>query len=269
MTVRATANAPATDDERDTLLAPLSIMAANGVPMRTFVDVGAADGTFGLTVLDSVAPTLHVLNIDAQDTYTPSLQKIHALLGEPYRIAALAEREGKVRTTAPQHEYWLSTAYGGDREIPCITLDRVWAEANLPGPCFIKLDVEGGELAVLQGAERTLEECCGLLIECPARDASGPQFFDLYAHLAVRGFLLFDIVRRSYRGSDATLYQFYAAFIARRFDFRGTKPLRSSAQQAEVLAAVAERRRALVGEIAGLISSIKLKRALLAGASRD
>lgn len=246
---------------RDTLLAPIAIMANNSVPMKTFIDVGAADGTFGLTVLDGIAPGLHLLNIDAQETYAPSLQKIYALLGEPYRITALSDHVGMVNVGNPQHEYWLSTAFGGDRQIPCTTLDQVWRETHLPGPCFIKIDVEGGELAVLKGADETLKDCCGLLIESPVRDANGPQFRDLYNFLSARDFLLFDIVRLSHRGSDATLYQFYSVFIAKRFDFRAAKPLRSSAQQAEVLTAVTERRQALLAENTALIAGLKLKRA--------
>jgi FkbM family methyltransferase len=195
-----------TEFSRDTLLAPIIILAHNGVPLRTFIDVGAADGSFGLTVLDSVAPGLQLLNSDAQETYTPSLQKISALLGEPYRITALSDHVGEVKVSRPQHEYWLSTVYGGDHTLACTTLDRVWTDAKLPGPCFIKIDVEGGELSVLKGAEETLQDCCGLLIESPVRDANGPQFIDLYAFLAARGFLLFDMARMSHRGSDATLY---------------------------------------------------------------
>ena len=47
-------NEPAPQFGRDTLITPLIIMINNGVPVSTFIDVGAADGTFGLTVLDAV-----------------------------------------------------------------------------------------------------------------------------------------------------------------------------------------------------------------------
>jgi len=248
---------------RDSLLAPIVMMASNGIAIKTIVDVGSADGTFCLMVLDSFGPGLNLLNIDAQDTYEQSLQRIHALLGEPYRITALSDHDGVVRVRKPQHEYWLSTAFGGDHENPCTTLDAVWRGVKLPSPCFIKIDVEGGELSVLKGATETLKDCCGLLIECPVRDANGPQFLDIYAFLAARGFLLFDMVRRSYRGTDSTLYQFYAVFIAQQYDFRGKKPLRTSAQQTEVLETVTERRKALLADNAQLISSIKMKRAAL------
>jgi FkbM family methyltransferase len=253
---------------RDTLITPLIMMINNGVPVTTFIDVGAADGSFGLTVLDAVNPSLRLFNIDAQETYAPSLVRIEAMLGEPYRITAVADYDGELRVKKPQHEYWLSTAEhmnSGDATIPlpCRKLDSLCKESAIQGPCFIKLDVEGAEMGVLRGAEDTLWQTSGLLIESPVRAAPGPQFLEIYQFLAMRDFSLFDIVRMSHRGSDATLYQFYSVFIANRFDFRGKNPLRSKEQQAEVLAAVSERRAALKGETTQMIASIKLKRSMM------
>ena len=253
---------------RDTLITPLIIMVNNGVPISTFIDIGAADGTFGLTVLDAVNPSLHLLSIDAQETYAPSLARISTLLGEPYRITAVSEHDGTISVNRPQHEYWLSTAAHMNAssdtvQLPCQKLDTICGEVGVTGPYFIKLDVEGAEMGVLKGAEATLREACGLLIESPVRSAPGPQFFEIYQFLADRGFSLFDIVRMSHRGTDATLYQFYSVFIANRFDFRGKTPLRTKAQQAEVLAAVTDRREQLRVENTQLIATIKLKRTMI------
>jgi len=255
---------------RDTLITPMIIMVENGVPISTFVDVGAADGTFGLTVLDAIDPGIHLVNLDAQDIYEPSLRRITAMLGGHYFIGACGDHDGTVSVRKPGHEYWLSTAAhmgaGGTGDnmmtLPCRRLDNIMAETGAKGPIFIKLDVEGAEMDVLKGAENTLKDTCGLLIESPIRAASGPQFLEIYNFLATRDFSLFDIVRLSHRGSDATLYQFYSVFIANRFDFRGKNPLRSAAQQAEVVQAVTERRAALLDESTRLISSIKLKRVM-------
>lgn len=50
---------------RDTLIKPLIMLINNGVPVKIFIDVGVADGTFGLPVFDAVNPSLHLLNIGA------------------------------------------------------------------------------------------------------------------------------------------------------------------------------------------------------------
>jgi FkbM family methyltransferase len=44
-------------------------------------------------------------------------------------------------------------------EVPVTTLDALWREAGSPLVSALKIDVEGGELAVLQGAGGLLAEC--------------------------------------------------------------------------------------------------------------
>ena len=69
---------------RDTLITPLIIMVENGVPISTMIDVGAADGTFGLTVLDAINAGIHLINLDAQDVYEPNLRRIVVDLHDEY-----------------------------------------------------------------------------------------------------------------------------------------------------------------------------------------
>ena len=108
-----------------------------------------------------------------------------------------------IRVNRPQHEYWLSTAShmgtDGSMELQCHKLYTICADVDMKGPAFIKLDVEGAEMDVLRGAEATLRDTAGLLIESQVRTLPGPQFLEIYQFLAARGLSLFDIVRLSHR----------------------------------------------------------------------
>jgi hypothetical protein len=79
---------------RDILITPMIIMVENGVPITTFVDVGSADGTFGLTVLDAINAGIQIVNLDAQDVYEDSLRRIAAMIGGHYFIGAVGDHDG-------------------------------------------------------------------------------------------------------------------------------------------------------------------------------
>jgi len=70
------------------------------------------------------------------------------------------------------------------------TLDSL----NLPRPDFIKLDVQGSELAVLSGAENALDGCFGLEIEVELLPIyfDQPLFGDLSRFLAEKDFVFID-----------------------------------------------------------------------------
>jgi FkbM family methyltransferase len=89
----------------------------------------------------------------------------------------------------------------------CQTIDKVLSTNS--SPCdFIKLDIQGGELAVLQGAESTLKQCLGLEIEIEFLRIyeDQPLFGDICAFLQARGIEFIDFVnlnrweRTAYRG---------------------------------------------------------------------
>jgi len=90
----------------------------------------------------------------------------------------------------------------GSSEVACRTLDDLLGG----NPCdFIKLDLEGGELAVLEGARATLESCLGLHIEVsflPIRDKQ-PLFGDVAKFLAGHGIEFIDFVTLLRWGRDS------------------------------------------------------------------
>jgi len=79
---------------------------------------------------------------------------------------------------------------GQSYEVRVETLDRFFASSPAPGPVrLIKCDVEGNELGVFRGAERTLTRDRPLLLfECEARHLSGHTMQDVFAHLEARGY---------------------------------------------------------------------------------
>jgi FkbM family methyltransferase len=83
----------------------------------------------------------------------------------------------------------------GSTEIECRTVDDLLASGGRQVE-FIKLDLEGGELAVLEGAPKTLETCIGLHVEVcfQALRENQPLFGDIARFLQQRGLEFTDFV---------------------------------------------------------------------------
>ena len=210
--------------QRDSLLTPFLIMLQGGVPFRTLIDIGCADGTYSLDFLKLIGAPATICNIDANGAYEPSLARIQSALGGHYRICAVSAFNGRINLTAGTHEYWTTVggATSGGNTVECRTLDSLCEELGLRGPYFVKMDIEGAELAAVLGAERTLADTAGLLLEANVYYGphSGGKFADVDAFLSARGFSLFDLVSMGHRPSDNALYQVYAAFLNTRYEFR-------------------------------------------------
>lgn len=70
------------------------------------------------------------------------------------------------------------------------TLDEIIQQEGLPLPDFIKLDVQGAELDVLNGASNSLRHAKALLLECPIYpyNVGAPSMEDYIEFLLQRGF---------------------------------------------------------------------------------
>jgi FkbM family methyltransferase len=92
----------------------------------------------------------------------------------------------------------------GSTEIKCRTVDDLLASTGKQVD-FIKLDLEGGELAVLEGAPRTLETCIGLHVEVcfQALRENQPLFGDIARFLHQRGLEFMDFVSLYRWGRDS------------------------------------------------------------------
>ncbi|HEX4956214.1 MAG TPA: FkbM family methyltransferase [Thermoanaerobaculia bacterium] len=123
---------------------------------------------------------------------------------------ALGDRAGAARIFLPGGDHgqaslmrhragsWLGAESIESSDTPLATLDGLVAAGSLPRPDFLKIDVEGGELAVIEGAIATLRDghptlCLEVFPEWTA--SFGYQPLDLLGRLSELGyrrFLLLD-----------------------------------------------------------------------------
>jgi FkbM family methyltransferase len=109
---------------------------------------------------------------------------------------------------------------GGDASgltVATVALDSLVA-AGRPPPALIKMDIEGAELAALQGAERLLREHRPVILLEAFDGAVGAAC----SHLAQRGYVLFNAERPT---DDMTSNNFLAVPASRAGEFAGWREL--------------------------------------------
>lgn len=171
----------------------------------TVLDVGANRGQFALVALERF-PSASVHSLEPLPRAFATLE---ALAREEPRLRVHRVAAGAEAATATLHvsgrddsssllpitERQVAFAPGsrerGRIDVDVRTLDEM-AGTTLLRPLVIKIDVQGGELEVLQGATRTLESTDALLIECSFVELYTGQALahEVIAHLAQRGFRL-------------------------------------------------------------------------------
>lgn len=136
-------------------------------PHTTYLDIGANIGLMSVPVLATL-PDVSVLSIEPSPANLPWLEKT-------LQSSAFRARWGLVRKAASDHcgheEFFSCSPSGGALDglkdtgrgkepvkvvVETTTVDQVWNEQGKPTVSCIKIDVEGAELSVLQGAWQCL-----------------------------------------------------------------------------------------------------------------
>lgn len=104
------------------------------------------------------------------------------------------------------------------------TLDAITAKTPFARPNFIKVDVQGYELEVLRGGERTLESAEAVLIELNLLQLheGAPLFHESAEFMGNHGFQVYDICSLIRRPYDGAVWQSDVMFI------RSSSPLIAS-----------------------------------------
>ena len=202
----------------------------NGFQPKLVIDVGAYVGDW-TRMCKRVFPNASILMIEPQAAALSGLQRmaakdhtvevVRALLGRQHgsNVPFYEAQSGSSVLTEWERESQQATA-----TIDMTTLDALTADTPFAAPDFLKLDVQGYELEILKGAERTLTSAEAVLMEVNFIDihSGAPLFHEVVSFMAEREFRLYDIGTFFRRPYDAALWQADVVFV------RFSSPLASS-----------------------------------------
>jgi FkbM family methyltransferase len=135
----------------------------------TFLDVGANIGLMSLPVLKAVQDA-HVVAFEASPTILPYLRQ--TMERSPYRRRwtlvpnAVGAQIGRIEFSLSSTENSVFDGIKSTNRVPMVgevevemtTIDSWWRKSGSPKISVIKIDVEGAELQVLEGARQCLAE---------------------------------------------------------------------------------------------------------------
>lgn len=195
----------------------LRLLGALTSPQPMAVDVGADEGRFSVHLLGHVP---NVLTFEARPHQAAVLKEMVSTLGLPVQVeaVALSDRAGSATLRMLVMEQGRSTIDkantledpdGSPRATVQVPLKRL-DDYALSQVCFVKIDVEGHELAVLEGAAQTVARTrCNLLVECEDRHHAGATaaLFSWMAARDYRGYFLLEDRLWPVRAFDLVLHQ--------------------------------------------------------------
>lgn len=174
-----------------------------GHDYRSVIDVGAHQGQFSLFA-STRFPGATLWAIEPLAEPRARLQRV--LVGKPLTVIAAAasntrgiaafhvsnasDSSSLLEITAANVQAFAGTAEARVISVWSAPLDELLDGAALARPCLLKIDVQGAELDVLTGAERTLELVDEALVECSFVELYRGQALadDIVSYLSERGF---------------------------------------------------------------------------------
>lgn len=208
-------------------------LARLGVHPGTVIDVGVADGTFELY---ETFPTARHLLVEPQLEFEPALRAIVARYDAEYVLAVADAEEGTVVIDAPEDLHGSSVVGPVDpargRQVPAVTLDRIVAERALPPPFLVKVDVQGAELRVLEGAQLVLAQSEAVVLETSLMrfHTLDPELHEIVAYMRDRSFAVYDVCGGVRRPLDGALAQLDVTFVPTEGRLRADTTFMTAAQ---------------------------------------
>jgi FkbM family methyltransferase len=194
----------------------------------TVIDVGVAYGT---PELYEAFPDARHLLIEPLAEYEEALGLIARRHRAEVVLAAAGPEPGTVTINVHRAPALSSTlgAWRGEgggesrqREVPVVRVDDAVAERSLPAPYLLKVDVEGGELRVLDGAPNVLDQAELVLLEVSLFELvpGAPLLHDVVAYMRERSFVVYELYGGHVRPLDGALAMINLAFVREDGRFR-------------------------------------------------
>jgi len=170
---------------------------------RTVIDIGANKGVYSYWLSRAVGLQGRVIAFEPQPELEEHLQDVissFALSNVDLVSSALSAQSGSAcmyRQRIGAGDASFEAMPGGEPfNVSCTTLDDFALSSSLDNVAFIKCDVEGHELAVMQGAEQSLKRWSPVLqVECHHREAAQGDLFAFLSGLGYEGFFMQDGLR--------------------------------------------------------------------------
>lgn len=200
-----------------------------GMEFRTVIDVGVA---FGSPTLYASTPQARFHLVEPVPSCKPLLERFARELGARTHNVAAGAADGTMEFFV-HSDVSGSSAYrqlegdilDGERvTVPVRRLDSI-IEGPLERPCLLKIDTQGAEIEVLEGAAGLLDQIDVLIIETSFHEfrAGAPEFQDVVGHVAKLGFAAYEILEGHYRSADNALAQVDVAFVRKDSPLRSVK----------------------------------------------
>jgi FkbM family methyltransferase len=200
-----------------------------GFTPATIVDVGVATDTEDLYYH---FPQARYLFVEPCAEFEPSLQRLCQQYNGTYMLAAAGATDGEM-------QLYTGSDLGGSskfitlecedgayemkpRTVPQFKIDTMWNTLELNGPALLKVDVQGGELEVIKGAEQVLDNFEIIMLEVGMAEQyiGQPIFHEYIAFMAERGYVVYDIIHTGYVPETGLLLQMDVVFVKKDGQFR-------------------------------------------------